>query len=329
VSGATVPRRTAALALLATFLAVLPARAVIFYSTADTSDNTTAPTGSLIGSGWQWVGYWIGFQAVPIGPHHFLAARHIGGSVGNVFTLNGTDYVTVAYQDDTVSDLRIWQVSGTFPSWAPLFRGSDEVGRDLVVFGRGLTRGGEIRVNNVLKGWYWGAGDGQLRWGENTVAEVVAGGTYWGALLYATFDQSGGPNEAHLASGDSSGPVFINDGSGWKLAGVAAAVDGPFNTTNTGNGFNAALFDLRGLYYDTAANPPPVWALVTGSSPVPGGFYATRVSVRAAWIDSIAAPPENDTPLFSGPHAVLLVIALGAAGAFHLRTIRSMPDRTC
>jgi hypothetical protein len=247
--------------------------------------------------------------------------------VGDVFTLNGTDYATVGYQDDTVSDLRLWQVNGTFPSWAPLYRTSDEVGRDLVVFGRGLTRGSEITVNNVLKGWYWGLGDGQLRWGENTVAAAEDGGSYWGALLYATFDKNGVANEADLASGDSSGPVFINDGSGWKLAGVAAAVDAWFDTTNTGNGFAAALFDTRGLYY--TATPPNGWQLIGGSTPAPSGFYATRVSVRTAWIDSIATPPEDGTPLLSVPQAVLLVIALGAAGAFHLRNIRSMPDRTC
>jgi hypothetical protein len=311
-------RVSVAAGVLIFLMAVAPAPAMIFYSTADTSYNTTAPTGSLANSGWQWTGYWIGFQGVPVSPHHFLAARHIGGAVGDVFTLNGVDYTTVAFQDDTVSDLRLWQVKETFPSWAPLYRASDEVGKSLVVMGRGLTRGAELRVGGVLNGWYWGNGDGKLRWGQNTVSAAVDGGSYWGELLYATFDQSGGVNEAHLATYDSSGPVFINDGSEWKLAGVAAAVDGPFNTTDTGNGFEAAIFDARGLYYTDT--PPDNWVLISGPSPVPSGLYATRVSVRAGWIDSVTAVDDsNDVPLLEGPGLVAFVVLLAGTGAFFLR----------
>jgi len=164
-------------------------RAVIFYSTADVNYNTTAPTGTLANSGWQWVGYWGSFQGAPIGPHHFLAARHIGGTVGDPFILNGVTYTTTAVFDDTLSDLRIWQISGTFPTWAPLYRNSDETSRSLIVFGRGWTRGAEVRevtdAKNTLCGWLWVAGDGRLRWGQNTVNSVVNGGCYWGELLYA------------------------------------------------------------------------------------------------------------------------------------------------
>ena len=296
---------------------------MIFYSTADLNYNTTAPTGALANSGWQWVGLWIGFQGVPIGPHHFITARHIGGNVGDAFTLNGISYPTVAVFDDALSDLRIWQISGTFPSWAPLYRASDEVSRSLIVFGRGLTRGAEVRdvATNTLRGWQWGAGDGKLRWGQNVVNSVVSGGSYWGALLYALFDATGGVNEAHLALGDSSGPVFIDDGSGWKLAGVAAAVDSAFNTTNTGSGFNAAIFDGRNLYFGNTGN----WALVTGSSPVPSGFYATRISVRAAWIDSVAPNADgSDAPLLSPAEDMAFVVLLFGVGSFFLR--RSAPQ---
>jgi hypothetical protein len=308
-------------ALLAASAACAPAWGVIFYSTADQTFNTSAPTGSLAGSGSQWVGSWDGFQAAPIAPNYFLAAHHIGGSVGDTFTLNGVNYTTTAYFDDSVSDLRIWQVSGTFPSWAPIYRGSSEVGQSLIVFGRGLSRGSAVTVDGVLKGWQWGSGGGTLRWGQNSVYSVVDGGSYWGSLLYALFQAqdpiTGNPNEAHLAVGDSSGPVFINDGSGWKLAGVAAAVDGPFNTTNSGSGFDAALFDASGLYFDDDGT----WVLVPGPGPVPSGFYATRVSVRASWIDSIAPQPptDTDTPVLSGPQTMALALGLLGIGAYVLR----------
>jgi hypothetical protein len=296
---------------------LLPARAVIFYSTADPTHNTTAPGGSLADSGWQWVGSWNSVQGTVIGPHHFITARHVGGTVGEPFLFQGVNYTTVAFSDDAGSDLRIWQVSGTFPTSAPLYRSSDEVGRALVVFGRGLIRGAEVRdvATNTLRGWQWAAGDGALRWGQNAVHSVVNGGSYWGALLHAKFDATGGSNEAHLAQSDSGGPIFIHDGSGWKLAGVAAVVDSHYNTTNTGDGFIAAIFDARGLYYGSAAN----WTLVSGPVPVPSGFYATRISVRAAWIDGVMAqvPPSQPKPVtLMAPGWYLLTAALLAGVGF-------------
>jgi hypothetical protein len=297
------------------------AGAVIFYSTADPTYNTTAPTGSLNNSGWQWVGYWDGFQGTPIGPHHFLTARHVGGAVGDQFIFGGVTYITTAFYDDTVSDLRICEISGSFPTWASLYRTSDEVGRSLTVFGRGLSRGAEVRdaATNTLRGWQWGSGGGVLRWGQNAIASVENGGSYWGDLLYATFDASGGANEAHLAVGDSSGPVFINDGTAWRLAGIAAAVDAYFNTTNSGSGFNAAIFDARGLYIGSSGS----WTLVSGQSAIPSGFYATRVSERTAWIDGIVPPqdPDNsgDAPLLSPAGLVVLAGLFFGFGARALR----------
>lgn len=285
----------------------LPLPAVIFYSTADPNFNTIMPTGTLAGSGWQWVGKWGGFQGTPIGPHHFLTARHVGGVVGEPLVLDGTIYPTTAFFDDPESDLRIWQVAGTFPTWAPLYRASDEVGKRLVVFGRGLTRGAEVHdeITHSLRGWLWGAGDGKLRWGQNTLVSVVNGGPPWGALLYARFDGSDGVNEAHLAVGDSSGPVFLNDGFGWKLAGIAAVVDAHFSTTGGADaGFNAAIFDVRGLYYGSAGK----WKLVSGPAPVRSGFYSTRVSGHLPWIDRVLSSAL-------APHLPAVAPPLGASPA--------------
>ena len=294
-----------------------PVVGMVFYSTASMDFNTTAPTGSLANSGWQWVGSWGSFQGAPIGAHHFLAANHVGGNVGDPFTFQGETYTTVASFADSSSDLRIWEVREKFPTWAPIYTHGDELGRSLVVFGRGVTRGAEVRTAvtvagvpaDTLAGWRWGAVDGRLRWGQNKVAKIVAS-TPFGMQLYATFDKNGGPNECHLGTGDSSGPVFINDGTEWKLAGVAGLVDSNFNFTQSGGGFKACLFDVRGLYYGNSGS----WALVSGSVPVPSGFYATRVSVRAPWIATVlTAPPTVIVPVEIGdlsqvydgrPHAV-------------------------
>jgi hypothetical protein len=300
-----------------------PAAAVVFFFTGDTNYNTSAPTGSLADSGWQWVGFWGSFQAVPIDAHHFLAANHIGGSLSDSFTFHGAVYTTVRSFTDPASDLRIWEVRESFPAWAPLYRSGDEVGRMFIVFGRGVTRGAEVRTAvdvagvpaNSLAGWQYGNSDGRLRWGQNKVAMTRKHPTF-GEQLYAAFDQSGGVNECHLGTGDSSGPVFINDGAGWKLAGVAGLVDASFNTTNAGAGFNACIYDSRGLYYGSSGS----WKLVTTQTPpgpVPSGFYATRVSVRAAWIDSVLATPLTAAPSLSSldqvydgsPHEITVTTA--------------------
>jgi hypothetical protein len=280
------------LAMLASVLAVSPARGLIFFSSGDPAFNTRPPTGALADCGWKWVGDWGGFQGTVIGPHQFLTARHIGGLPGGIFFLNGAKFATTAFYDDAASDLRIWIVQGRFRSWAPLYRTHDELGKSVVVMGRGRGRGVPVVVNGSVNGWSWGGGAGPLRWGRNSVASIVDGSPNWGVLLFSSFSPSKDPNEADLAGGDSGGPVFIKAGGSWELAGVAAGVTGPFNDTNAGSGFGAAIFDVRGLYSRDAAGR---WQRVEGAEAVATGFYASRVSIRIAWIDSVLRMPYIPT----------------------------------
>src|SRR5690606_20786948 len=55
-------------------------------------------------------------------------------------------YTTVSYTDSPTSDLRIWKVEGVFPAYAELYTNNDELGKSLVVFGRGTQSGEEIYV---------------------------------------------------------------------------------------------------------------------------------------------------------------------------------------
>jgi hypothetical protein len=140
-----------------------------------------------------------------------------------------------------------------------------------------------------LKGWRWGSSDGVVRWGENVVATISGQIEGLGQLLGADFDAQGGPNECHLSTGDSGGAIFIQDGATWKLAGINYAVDGPFNTMNSGPGFQAVLFDVGGLYQTNAVTG--TWDY-TPPNPVldqPSAFYATRISANLTWINSIVA----------------------------------------
>ena len=267
--------------------------AVLFEATGDPSYNTNAPTGSLANSGWQYEGQWNtpsgSFLGTPIAPTFFLAAQHIGGSICAPFVFNGVTYTTVTNFDDSSSDLRIWQVDGTFPSYAPLYTGSAEVGKTCVVFGRGTQRGGPFVEGGVTNGWLWGASDGVERWGENTIAYIALDSSSH-QFLEAQFDRPGITNECDLSVGDSSGGMFIKIGTTWELAGIHYAVDGPFSVDgSTTDEFNAALFDMYGVY-DCGGN----CQMVTNHTP--SAFYSTRVSAHISWINSIinygtTAPP--------------------------------------
>lgn len=305
------------------------AKAVMFAATADPSFNTTAPTGDLAKSGWELQGQWGGFLGTPIAPQYFVAARHVGGSVGQTFVFQGAVYTTVSFVDSTNSDLRIWKVNGTFPTYAELYGKNDELGKPLVVFGRGTQAGEEVVVerhttsytletyslksyplskkelnalmaadplikvkgqtltmpvytestNYVVAGWRWGKSDGVMRWGQNKVA-----GT--GDFLVAQFDPEVGVNAGHLSSGDSSGAVFVQDGTTWKLAGINYGVEGPFSLNPNENEFQAALVDKSGLFQGSYQIPDD-------GQRKPASFYATRISVNAAWIQSVISSPAN------------------------------------
>ena len=138
---------------------VLPARGVIFLATADGAHNReVAPAGAE--AAWATQGYFGGFLGTMISPHHFLTAAHVGtastfvsksffnGSGSDVtYAVNPSANGGLGYWNIAGTDLRIFEVSGTFATWARLYEGSDETGRDLIVTGRGLGRGAAVQLD--------------------------------------------------------------------------------------------------------------------------------------------------------------------------------------
>jgi len=292
------------------------ASGVILFDTGDPSANTTAPTGDLAGSGWQFEGYWGGFTGTPIAPNFFMSAHHIGQG-GTVFTFQGVDYHLVPTGNsnnpyvnfaDPYSDLIIWQVIETFPTFAPLYPAGDEVGQRLVVIGHGTQRGTELTLNGTLRGWNWGAADGAQRWGENIVSAIVPDPSYH-ELIYATFDQNGLPSEAHLSAGDSGGGVFIEQSGVWKLAAINLGVDDLYTQPSDSGHFVAAVFDARG-YYNKLSDGS--FVLISGADPVPTGFYSTRISSSLDWIYS-AIDPSGDADSDGVPNLLQYALDLNAA----------------
>lgn len=221
--------------------------------------------------------------------------------------MNGVTCTTTAVSADSATDLIIWTVSGTFSTWAELYDGLDETGADFVMFGRGATRGAEVRVDGVLKGWEWGAWDHRLRWGQNRVKALRNNVNFATAdlpLILAGFDSNSGANEAHLAVGDSGGAVFIKQGNTWRLAGINYAVDGAYSKSALGPGFYGAIFDEGGLYSSAAG--AGAWVLTPDNSgDQSGSLYATRIKPRLTWIQSVLgaqlSPVLAEAPSVTGP----------------------------
>ena len=199
-----------------------------------------------------------------------IAGRHIRGNThffkllrqchprrwkgGGYVWFSGRSYTVIATFPHSEADITLWKIDGSFPEFARLYEKGDEVGKPLVVFGRGCQRGPEVRLNGELKGWAWGELDGMLRWGENVVAGISdakgnpATPTTAFQLLRADFDLDGEPNEAHLSGGDSSGGVFLQDDGIWKLAGVNHAANREYRYGASDESFNATLFDEGGFF---------------------------------------------------------------------------------
>jgi hypothetical protein len=275
--------------------------AVVFYSTGDASFNTTAPTGDLEGSGWQFQGRFNSYLGTPIAPHHFVTASHIGGSVGNKFYLNGTTNTTIAYIDDPDSDLRLWEIDGTFEDYAPLCTGGEAVGSSLVVFGRGVDRGDvvtntvSVRVGGsprnpiyeeqtVTNGWKWGAYNYTQRWGANAVSSVDD------SYIIAEWDADGGENECMLTDKDSGGAVFIQEGDDWKLAGINYSISPGWTFSLSSDGtdsFNGAILDPDGVYFLYGST----W---NSMEPYTSAFYASRISSSYEWITNNIADFDAD-----------------------------------
>lgn len=283
----------------------LPAGAVILFGSGDANVNTSTPGDN---SGWQYEGQLGGFIGTPIAPHFFLTARHIGGSVGATFLYHGQTFNTVAYYDDNdaasteLTDLRIWEVDAAFPTYAPLYQGGSEVGRELRVHGCGAQRGDPVTLNQLPVGWNWGGVNYFQRWGTNVVSGLTDDG---GQYLTAAFDKNAGPNEAHLSAGDSGGGVFIQEDGLWKLAAINYGVDDVYTADHTQ--LVAAIFDARGYFTkndDGTFTPVPDVGVA-----VPTSFYSTRVGPRLSWIASTiggalpALPPENYATWLHGYYA--------------------------
>lgn len=292
--------------LILSLLGATQAPAVMVYDDDGPTRNLTDPGDGDI---WDLSGSFQGFVGTAIGSKYFITADHAtGNGTGGTITFasgaNAGSYTTVARYADPDSDLEIWEISGAFNSWVPLWDGGSEVGQTATLIGKGRAAGAEVVVGSELKGWKWGTDDQAKSWGRNEITGTAEGGKY----LAFDFDAIDGVNEGGLAERDSGGGLFLYDAldAQWELAGVHYAVDGPFRESDSTSGeYNATLFDMGGLY----VGPDDSYTFVTDTGvDKPAAGYSTRISERSAWINSVI--PEPGTAVLLG----LATVGLGLGG---------------
>lgn len=292
------------------------APAVMFYDTGNLTHNTTTPgivDGLNASQPWNLQGQFGNFLGTPISANHFITAKHIGQPSTTITFSGGANagnYTIVgAPADSPNNDFRIWTISGMFLDFAPLYTTNDEVGKNLLVIGRGTQRGANyIGPDSAVRGWNWGVEDNVQRWGRNSVSGTFSGGNY----LLSTFTPTSGVDEGMLSVGDSGGAVFIQSAGIWRLAGINFAVSGPFYSNNgtSGSGTRSAIYNESGLY-SSGNNATFSGPLGLGS----GVFVASRVSTDQAWIASVIPEPST--------YAMLIVAGGCVALGFRRRFRRS------
>jgi len=297
--------------------AACQAPGIIFYETGDVTHNReTAPSGAWTGAGWQYQGYYKAFLGTMISPRHFVTARHVGlgtstfvhkkffsgAAVDVTYYLNPNVNGGGGYWNVPGTDLRIFEIYGEFPGYAELYTDTDEVGKELVMMGRGRERGADVIMTNQVRGWMWGANTKRARWGVNNIDSIYDGGASAGDLLVCDLDPITGSEECHVASGDSGGAVFVDDGGTWKLAGILYGVDGQYDTNSVcgdASQFDAAMFNALGFFIgqDSPCEWEPASILDDTNQ---SRSFATRISSSATTLQGIIQPAIDDaakTPL--------------------------------
>ena len=303
---------TAVLSGIVLFLGAPDLPAIIFFDTGDPAHNReTAPTGQLANSGWQFQGEYKEFLGTMISPRHFITAIHIGkgpttfvqkswfsGEAGDrVYYIDPNFNNGNGSRDIPGTDLRIFEVYGQFPAYAPLYTTSDEAGRQAVMIGRGYPRGAEVTRFGQTRGWLWAPRDERVRWGTNTVDGYADAGVR-GPMLVTDFDDVAGSNECQATLGDSGGAVFVRKTNTWRLAGILHAADSVYDTNSTcgdGSEFFASMFNGAGYFTGGDNATCDNWTLVTAANDLDESrTYASRISASSQAIQAIIQPALDD-----------------------------------
>ncbi len=216
-----------------------PAGAVILFPQDD------PPTG-LVTHGPDVIGRWsTNATAVAISPNTIITVRHQGGGVGTSVWFGGIQYQVVGEAASPGVDLRVCRIAtmsgaaANLATYASLYTGTDEIDQVVTLGGYGMTRGAPLTATDgTVYGYQWtGSSNTTETWGRNTIDETgtQALSPYSSEVLIAHFDGPGSssyvPYEASIASWDSGGGWFVQNGSTWQVMGLSAYLLNHVNQT--------------------------------------------------------------------------------------------------
>ncbi len=214
------------------------------------------------------VGQWAGSSGVPVGPHWFITARHVGGAVGWWFLCNGQWYQAVEIREHPSLDLQMVRVAETFETYHRIATGVTS-GDPCVMGGWGVTTSGPLADN---AGYAWGGAHVET-WGANVIQNVSA-------IISVRFDAPGTnnavPYEASFAVNDSGGGLFTWGADGQlELAAIAVSI----------SGFGQAAYGQAGYAVRLESVKPWIMEVADPEAPVSSSIVAPRASLAApGWV---------------------------------------------
>lgn len=271
--------------------------------------DTAYTGGSYANSGSQFEGQFAAATAIgggtAIAPNWFLTIQHLTPGPSSTFTYGGTSYALTGNSFDVGNGMTIYQVNGTFSSYATILPNDTNALKNAVTsaFGYGDLPDLTTTVNGPhgLQGYQWGGSTNKLSWGPGSVLGYVpdpSGNTYITGAFRP--DLGVGNASSSLAGQDSGGGVFVKVNGTWQLAAVNYGVNGPYYPSSdpaAGGQFNAALWDQSG-FFDSGGNAysgPQQWY----SSNITTAVFNT---IQA---DIHSVPGPAALPLLAGGAALL------------------------
>jgi hypothetical protein len=176
--------------------------------------------------------YWL-LTAAHVADDKVPAAVTIGATTHTAAEVQyapaGVDLALLRFSTPIFSDGHYEVYTGTFPAPPPpqtqrltgLIVGYGREGTVSDTYYTPLTTGANIK-----------------RWGTNMIdgtANGLSAQGFTSDTIYMNFDLSDSPYEAGAAIYDSGGPVFVNDGGTWKVAGINVAIDATRGGTPSGS----------------------------------------------------------------------------------------------
>ncbi len=207
-----------------------------------------------------------GPTVIYLGGGYALTARHVGmgeiellgvmyeparGSRRNLLNVNGTAADAMLFEverEAALPDLPLLPIAAE-----PVMPGEDVL---LIGFGRGRDKVTEFELNGRTHfGFSW-SDRGAKRWGTNRIDsanEILQQSKFYTRAMSFRFDEPFAPTatryEAHAATGDSGGAVFVQREGDWQLIGLMVSISGNSRIPKSSTLYGDTTFAADLTYY--------------------------------------------------------------------------------